>query len=85
MQKEELVKELFSKFTTGDSGCDVHFDDLADWVLTDRKRIVEPLIKYKNEYYIGRDFIGRGMSIHPAEEALISTLKNAGVEESKCI
>lgn len=51
-------------------------DAIADFILADRARIVEPLVKYKN--FIRRSWKA-GVHIY-SDEAIDETLKNAGVQ-----
>jgi len=71
-EREKLVKELETTLP-----CDwerrIHVETVADFILEDRKRICEPLVKYNNKvkpypYWI---------------DAIDQTLKNAGLEQEK--
>lgn len=47
--------------------------DIADWVIEDRKRIVEPLIDFSNQPHTYDDYENR------AAKAMVQTLTNAGL------
>lgn len=74
--REELVKELnklpvISYATYPDEwGLEI----IADFIISDRKRIVEPLVKFKKYRY------NRGSNVNSAIDEI---LKNAGIEQSK--
>ena len=65
-ERKKLIEEL--EFMTKDSG-DTCFECIADFILADRKRIVKPLVKFKNKGYSGGTF---------ANNAIDQTLKLAG-------
>lgn len=46
-EREKLIQELDIKFGHIFLTCTTHDEMLADFILADRKRIVEPLVKYK--------------------------------------
>lgn len=50
-ERERIVKEL-NKFGFDDTiNCCVDVEDVVSWHLAEVKRIVEPLVKLKNEYH----------------------------------
>lgn len=67
--REDLINKLKIQFTDGDSG---FASDLADFIIADRKMIVEPLIDLVDKWGIG--YIGE------TEMAIQETLERAGVE-----
>jgi hypothetical protein len=68
--REDLINELTDKFNF-----EFHFvvEDIADWIIADRARIVEPLVKWKqaDPYTVTRVPL----------KAIDETLKLAGVEQ----
>jgi len=90
MDKSELVRELReSSGIFESSGCDdptcfgvtVEWDKLADFIIADRLRIVEPLIKHKKEVI---DELGdEGWKLSIGDVVIDETLKLAGVNNNK--
>lgn len=79
--REELIKELEEKFRLARNIAEWdlseefdYFGGLADFIIEDRKRIVEPLVKARNSKWLTEieDPIIR--------EGIDQTLNNAGVE-----
>lgn len=66
--REELIKELKSKI-------DPNWNEIANFIIEDRKRVVEPLVKIKFNYREGAIEVQ-----HRIVDAIEETLKNAGVE-----
>lgn len=52
-------------------------EEFAKFILEDRKRIVEPLVKFRSQPMNGYDFI---VKIKALEDACSKTLKNAGIQ-----
>lgn len=73
--REELIKEVKHYY----SGTSMYFDaeGLADFILEYRKRVVEPLVKYKA--WVTRTWGDDGIH-HYSDKAIDQALKNAGVD-----
>lgn len=73
----ELIKEIQDKCRCrcGSSVSLIYtcIDDVADFIIEDRKRIVDPLIKVKNISHGREEF-------DALNDAIDKTLKNAGVK-----
>ncbi len=46
MTREKLIEELKKKFVIGEKWHDIDLDELADFIIAERKRIVESLVDY---------------------------------------
>lgn len=68
--REALVKELIKNLPSLPK-----VDDIVDFIIADRKRIVEPLIKWQND---SNALPGEFVS---ARNAITETLKRAGIEK----
>lgn len=66
-EREKLIEEL-EKLADKDTPVYVHVIDIADFILADRKRIVEPLLKSEPQMAHSRTI-----------EAIRETLKRAGL------
>ena len=67
-EQEEIINTL-KKMDDGD--VDATYFRIANWVINDRKRIVEPLVKYLKR-------MNGSKSINESHEAILETLKLAG-------
>jgi hypothetical protein len=78
-RREKLARQLMSIYWGEDmsdnpTSLTVHALKLADWVIEDRKRIVEPLVNYRE---------GKSMGITcDSTWAIDETLKKAGVSNA---
>lgn len=73
-QREELIDEINHKFLGGN--CANISREIADFIIDDRKRIVEPLVEYK------KVFKSMWEGIKPFISTVIDkTLKNAGADQ----
>ena len=71
-EREKLIKEL-NKFGFDDTlNCCVEVNDVVDFILADRKRVVEPIVRFSNQPHTVQDYEAR------AAKAMVETLKNAG-------
>lgn len=71
-EREKLIEELIKNHIPASvKGKHITADCLADFILADRKRIVEPLFKSKNDSNTGLGGLWY---------AIYQTLKNAGIE-----
>lgn len=66
--REELIKEL-QEWAYGNNKTMMSIYKVADLMIEDRKRVVDPLVEYKKNHY------GRFES---AQQAIDQCLKNAG-------
>lgn len=73
--REELVKEL------RDIGMVSFVHQVADFIIKDRERIVEPLVKHKK--FLGYDAYDWKHKVLVRTECIDETLKNAGIETDK--
>lgn len=71
-----MIEELSNHLGFSDGYKFNYADKIADFILTDRKRIVEPLVKMLYEGYLG----GKESEKGKYQIAIEKTLKNAGVE-----
>lgn len=89
MTKDELIKELkrimpciclndYKRINRSDPNCSwcVYGEDLADFIIEDRKKIVEPIIAYR----LSVIEIDQSWGTRKSDIAINQTLKNAGVE-----
>lgn len=84
MTRDDLIKELNNFSYHNSKKCSLPKDRvslcaecLADFILEDRKRIIKPLIDFREDYVTG----GEPWSITGAHEAIDETLKLAGVDQ----
>lgn len=72
--REALIKDLNKHWWVWDSNGDSIADDIADFIIKDRQRIVQPLVKYKDSIgsYWGKDY---------SDKVTEETLKLAGLEK----
>lgn len=77
MEREEIIKDI-QRFVGGQRE---YAERMADWVIVDRKRICEPIFKYKNDVKSwGRR--GWGLDAHClSDEAIDESLKLAGLDK----
>lgn len=69
-ERKKLIKELQMNPTVHDMG-----EGMIDFILTDRKRIVQPLVEWMEELHSEKDLSKTGI------EVIKETLKLAGVEK----
>lgn len=81
--REELIKELEEKFRLSRNIAEWdlseefdYFGGLADFIISDRKKVVEPLVKFNTQEPVGQRKWRIGMIY-----AIDQTLKNAGIEQ----
>lgn len=75
--REGLANEL-RNIPWGKDPCEPDWEKIADFIISDRKRIVEPLVKYKKEVI---DNCGQeGWNLTVGDSPIDETLTNAGVE-----
>lgn len=80
--RDELIKELENKICRSAS-IEANISYLADFIIEDRNRIVQPLVKYKSDVKLW-DRRGWGLDSHTiSDEAIDETLKLAGVSNGK--
>lgn len=82
-EREQLIKEL-SKLGAKSVGYG-YFDYvgvLADFIISDRKRIVEPLVDFRNNVHKYGGLIAWIRLDNKEREAIEKTLLNAGIGES---
>lgn len=78
-KREELIKELDIKFPSTSEWPhlrSIRMMDVADFIIQDRKRVVEPFVKHK-KLWCGN------WSEYTASQPISETLKNAGIDTDK--
>ncbi len=75
--KEKLVEELNLKLRNNLS--DFRIEEIAEFILADRKRIVEPLVKFNNNMELGITREHFEQDVMVAMRAIKETLNNAGM------
>lgn len=77
-ERERLVEEIIKTFGVQADGKTRPLatpENLADFILADRRRIVEPLVEYKQKYFNEGD----GWGYTDTDVTIDETLKRAGV------
>lgn len=83
--RDELISKLEQRFHEpyehGASLCNLTIEDVADFIIEDRKRIVEPLVNaYYNPYFPKMTMNGQ---LNKLYTATVETLKLSGVSNGK--
>jgi hypothetical protein len=79
--REELIKELKEKFTAEKKWPCLSWNDLADLIIQDRLRVVEPLIKsYDDINFNDKSPENVIKAIELVQKGIMETLTNAGVQ-----
>ncbi len=78
-EREKLVKELNEKYSHSDINNLIDFRGIVDFILADRKRIVEPLVKLNKDINPSHGFATQLGWPKKAKYAIDETIKNAGL------